>query len=473
MRYVEVGDMIVDATPVFHITDGGEVSVNWAPNGTLLKNMILLYDSQEQPVNAANEYLIHCKSIEKSQDLHSLAKGLLHFFNFLENENLSWDDMPRPKHLRPLYRFCNYLQSLHDEVDPVTGKRHLSSSTARSYRGAAIGMYKYWLGHGYVFQREPCQFFEASIHNISILGHINRFIRIQQTDLKIIARDKINRTSLPNHLRPLLKEKRPELQSLLSVIQTGRGYTKVRGKYIAKSISTEVCLAVLLALYTGMRRKEVLSFSSALVHYPQPGAKAFTIMIGPENYCHTKNSQSGEIKIPAWLMQLLARYKNTGRYKQRLSRYLQRFHQPLACQYPPLLLNNSGQPYNENSLNARWGEIRNAICIDHGIPEFSHKFHNLRSTYATYLTIALLQLVWPDDHPGSPNTPVMSRDQVEAEVQARLRHSSPQTTALYVKYWEDHYLERQSDRIHQEGLDQIYGDDNATKIWDSLLTHID
>lgn len=62
----------------------------------------------------------------------------------------------------------------------------------------------------------------------------------------------------------------------------------------------------------------------------------------------------------------------------------------------------------------------------------------------------------------------MTRDQVESEVQARLRHSSPQTTSLYVKFWEDNYLARQSDRIHQEGLDRIYGDDNTIGVWSHL-----
>ncbi len=153
----------------------------------------------------------------------------------------------------------------------------------------------------------------------------------------------------------------------------------------------------------------------------------------------------------------------------RLARFIAQKHDPFLCRYPPLLLSNQGNPYNENSLNARWGEIRNAIHIDHGISDFSHKFHNLRSTYATYLTIALLQLTYSSNHAELPNEPVLTRDQVEAEVQARLRHSSPQTTALYVKFWEDHVLGRQSDRVYQEGLDKIYGDDFSIGVWGDLL----
>lgn len=102
-------------------------------------------------------------------------------------------------------------------------------------------------------------------------------------------------------------------------------------------------------------------------------------MIGPSNCCKTKGGESGEIKIPAWLMEQLTIYKQSKRYQQRLARFIAQKHDPFLCRYPPLLLSNQGNPYNENSLNARWGEIRNAIHIDHGISDFSHKFHNLRS----------------------------------------------------------------------------------------------
>lgn len=469
VRYVEVGNMTIDATPNFNVNEDGEVSVSWGQDGTLIKGMILLFDSQDRPINEANEYLFHCKAVDQRQDVRSIAKGLMHFFTFLEKNGLCWDHMPRPRNQRPLYLFRDYLQALHDEVDPDTGKRRLASTTAKSYRGAAVGMYVYWLGYGKLFQRDPCRFYEAHIRDERMFGHINRYIKIQMTDLKFTVRDKVKNTKQPNHLRPLLKEQRPELQTLRAVLQTGRGYAQVKGEYVVKKISVETRIAVLLALYTGMRRSEVLSFSSSIVRMPHPGEQAIGIMIGPKNCCHTKGGETGEIKIPAWLMRQLVFYKQATRYIQRLAKFVEQTQDPFARHYPPLLLNNQGLPYSENSLNARWGEIRNAIHIDHGMPEFVHKFHNLRSTYATYLTISLLQLTYPSEHADRPNEPVLTRDQVEAEVQARLRHTSLQTTALYVKFWEDHYLGRQSDRVHQEGLDKIYGDDDSIGVWGDLL----
>ncbi len=468
VHYVEVGDLTVDATPNFYVNENGERCLEWAANGTTIHDMVLLFDAEGRPINAANEYLIYCKTVDKLQDIRSIAKGLMHFFDFLDTEKLSWDKMPRPRNQRPLYRFREYLQALHDEIDPETGKRRLASTTAKSYRGAAIGLYVYWQGYG-KFERDPCHIFEANISDYRKLGHINRNIKVQMTDLKIDARDKSKNTVLPNHLSPLLMETRPELQALKSIIKNGYGYVQVNGKYIKKSISSETKLAVLLALYTGMRRLEILSFSSSLIYMPRPDENAIPITIGPAIRCHTKGGESGEIKIPSWLMRLLFQYIHSRSYKNRLAKFIERTRDPLALKYPPLLLSSQGKPYSGNSLNARWSEIRNAIIIDQNLPKFAHKFHNLRSTYATYLTFSLLNLKFPENHPSHPNEPVLTRSQVEAEVQARMRHSSPQTTALYVKFWDEYHLEREADRIYQEELDNIYGDDEAIGMWNDTV----
>ncbi|MCL7703982.1 hypothetical protein M8368_11270, partial [Enterobacter kobei] len=148
VRYVKVGDMFVEATSAFNISEDGELLTSWHQDGIHLKNMYLLFDSHDRPINAANEYLIHCKAVNQLQDLSCIAKGLTLFFSFLEREQLCWSDMPRASHMRPLYRFRNYLQALHDEIDPLRGKRQLASSTVKSYRGAVVGMYAYWMGYG-------------------------------------------------------------------------------------------------------------------------------------------------------------------------------------------------------------------------------------------------------------------------------------------------------------------------------------
>ncbi|HDS6858601.1 TPA: site-specific integrase, partial [Enterobacter asburiae] len=65
-------------------------------------------------------------------------------------------------------------------------------------------------------------------------------------------------------------------------------------------------------------------------------------------------------------------------YIKRRNRYQELY--PENKDNPPLLLNQNGKPYASKTLDARWGEIRNAVRKE--LPSFSHKFHNLRSTYA-------------------------------------------------------------------------------------------
>jgi integrase len=468
VRYIDVGDIQIDSSYRFNIDENGELHKERQNDGVTVPKMYLLFDSYHRPINTANEYLIHCKAVDKNVDIKSTAKGLMHFFDFLESNNLQWDKMPRPRHKRPLYLFRDYLQALHDSIDPATGKRGLASTTAKSYRGAAVGMYSYWLSIGNIFERDPCRFYEASIKDERMLGHITKSISVQMTDLKIKARDKSKGSKIPNHLRPLLKNSTPELQSLISVLSRGVGYVEVKGVISKKAISIETTLAVLIGLYTGLRRMEILTLTSELIDTPKSASGATTIYIGPSINCHTKGGESGEIKIPHWLMRILLKYKRSSRYKKRLKKFNESSASSFAKKYPPLLLNNQGEQYSENTINARWGEIRKAIQVDCGLTAFSHKFHNLRPTYATYLTVALLQLRHPKGHKNA-GEPVLTRDQVEAEVQARLRHSDPSTTALYVKFWEDAELGRNSDKLYQEGLDQIYGDDQSLMVWDSLI----
>ena len=82
VRYVNVGDMSIDATPQPYIDpETGEIGVSYDDDGTVLKDMILLIDSNGMPISAANEYLINRKSCAPDSSISSLAKGLMHFFD--------------------------------------------------------------------------------------------------------------------------------------------------------------------------------------------------------------------------------------------------------------------------------------------------------------------------------------------------------------------------------------------------------
>ncbi|ADN75790.1 hypothetical protein Fbal_1586 [Ferrimonas balearica DSM 9799] len=475
VRYVKLDGFRVNATPHFKVSKYGEPRIEWADDGQVLDGLIQLFDSNDRPINCANRYLIYCMTVDRAKDLGTKAKALMHFFTFLEDHGLQWDHMPRPRNLRPLYRFRDYLQALHDQVlDPETNKRSLASSTAKAYIGAVTAMYVYWLGHGKVFFRDPCRFRVIKVKDERMLGHINGSIKVLSNDLKIDAKDKKERHLMPSKLRPLKQtEAEPDLDVLFQALEQGRGYAKENGVYKQTAISMETRLGVMLSLYTGMRIGEVLSFSSELVRFPKPGELAIEISIGPGVCCDTKNGTTGVIKIPAWLMRQLAIYKHSQRYRTRLAEFNSKnTDDKHKLRYPPLLLNRDGVKYEGGSFNARWGEIRRAIHLDFGLTSFKHKFHNLRATYAVNLLTALLAATHPMDHPKFPGEPMFTRDQALAEVQARLRHSSLDTTSLYLKHWDDENLGRKADRIHEQELDAIYGASEFIGVTDDILAEL-
>lgn len=472
VKYDAVGDMLIDATPICSVSniDGKNVyTVEYANDGVVLKDMYLLFDSEGKPISEANEYLIHIKSCSPSTDLASTAKGLMHFFSYCEQEGIAWDSTPRVQSNRPLYRFRDYLQSLHDTFDGTGKKRLIASSTANSYKGIAAAFVKFWLERGHHFTHPPCRYYETKIDTTGILAHVRRHIRVSTNDLKITAHDTNTDSKLPNHMRPLLK---PEKDALLQAIRSGYGLENRRGKLGKVKFQTAFKMLVLLSLTTGCRNKECATFSSALVTLPKANTNEATvsIQISPSVGCHTKNGKSRDIAVPNALMRQLFAYKNSAEYQERLKSYREKNAQnPFALRYPPMFLKKDGSIYSSGYLNARWGELRRMINDMNPDLGFEHKFHNLRPTYGTDLTVAFLTIKYPKDHPEHPNEYRFSRNQVEQLVQARLGHTDPSTTRLYVQFLEEQNLVRGADMAYEKHLNELLGAIDETSVDSELL----
>ncbi|MGE6416211.1 tyrosine-type recombinase/integrase [Alteromonas macleodii] len=450
------------AKPDFRIDDSGELIADWddtSVNAQHLNDVHALFNNRLQPVNAANEYLIHCKAVNKEKDTETKAKGLLHFFDFLERSGLDWSVMPRAQYQRPTYRFRDYLQKLHDTIDPSTNKRMLSGNTIKAYRSAVVGFYSYWLSRGFEFNRPPFEYHTVRVDNSGMLGHISKVFHVRTTDLKLNVHDSRSTNLSPSRLHPLSRE---ELDALNDVLTNRKVIRTTNGEETLVKLSIETKLSVLMAMMVGLRRSEILTFPSHLIVMPKPEQKKIDVTIGPVVNCDTKNGKTRTVEIPSNLMLLLYKYKNSANYKRRQSTFLKK-HSSSTLQYanPPIILNSNGDYYSPNSLNARWGEIR--ATIQKKLPSFFHKFHNLRSTYATYLAKALLSLVDPDT-----KKPLLSRDEVEARVQERLGHSNPDTTRFYIKF-----LDSQNGSVahmyHELALERIFEDDPSVKVLDEVM----
>lgn len=471
VRYVNVGDMSIDATPQPYIDpETGEIGVSYDDDGTVLKDMILLIDSNGLPISAANEYLINRKSCAPDSSISSLAKGLMHFFDYCEEQNIEWDSTPRIQSERPLYKFTAYLQELHDTiVDPATNKRLLASTTANTYKGAAVNLVRFWLEKDHHFTHPPCRFYKTKVENRGMLAHIQNKIKVDTTDLKIIAHDQDTSSKIPNHRRPLLKT---EKDALLKAIQDGLGLEKRDSQLHTVKLPQPFKMMSVLSLTTGIRKEEATTFSSTLVVMPKPDSNESTVKvdIDPSVGCHTKGGSSRQIAVPNEVMKQLFIYKNSAEYQTRLEKYKERNKgNKRALRYPPLFLKANGTRYSEGYINSRWVEVRNMINYRNPDLAFTHKFHNLRATFATDLTVALLKVKYPEDHPDHPNEYRFSRSQVEQLVQTRLGHSDPQTTRLYVEFLDEQNLVRNADVAYEKHLDELLGVNDGACVEEELI----
>lgn len=471
VRYVSVGDMTINATPRNHedpVT--GEISISYGNDGIVLKDMILLIDSNGEPISAANEYLINRKSCSPDSSVSSVAKGLMHFFDFCEQKNIEWDSTPRIQSERPLYKFTKHLQALHDEIiDPATNKRALASSTANTYKGAAVSLVRFWLEQGHHFTHPPCRFYKTKVQRDDMLAHINYEFKVDTTDLKLIAHDQDSSSKIPNHRRPLVKT---EKDALLETIKDGYGLEE-RNKQLHKvTLPQPFKMMSLFSLTTGTRKEEVNTFSSSQVVMPRADSKDTTVKvhIDPSVGCHTKGGKSRQIAIPNEIMKQLFIYKHSSEYQKRLAKYKElNKDNKRALRNPPLFLKANGTRYSEGYINSRWVEVRKMINYKYPDLAFTHKFHNLRATFATDLTSALLKVKFPEDHPERPNEYRFSRTQVEQLVQVRLGHSNPQTTRLYVEFLEEKNLVRNADLAYEKHLDELLGSSEGACVEEELM----
>lgn len=135
-------------------------------------------------------------------------------------------------------------------------------------------------------------------------------------------------------------------------------------------------------------------------------------------------------------MQTLYDYINSSRYIKRRNRYQDLY--PENKDNPPLLLNQNGKLYSAKTLDARWGEIRNSVRKE--LPNFSHKFHNLRSTYAVERLKELL-------------SSGVKEDKALDYLQSVMGHKNRATLLGYLKLCEDETIT--ANEIHEQALNII------------------
>ncbi|MFV5329671.1 tyrosine-type recombinase/integrase [Enterobacter roggenkampii] len=374
----ELPDLVVDQEIRRETdTDTGELSVRLEGTGQHLGKLPLLFTEDGSSIRVANNWLIHLKANLRKKEVNTQAQALLHYFTFLHDIGMSWNEMPISLRLRPTYAFRKHLRDMFKRGE-------LARSTANSYMGSVINFYKFYLARDHFFAYPPFKYEVVRLHRNSSHEYMkNNFIHVDTTDLRLKLPSDTRHFGLSRKLVPISSN---EWQIVESVYKTrGIGVSNSAGEGNEVPLSEESKLAIDLSRYSGLRRSEIISLRAKQIYKPdteQLKKKYLNntegLLLDPRQGVETKNGTIRTAEIHAELMQALYDYINSSRYIKRRKKYEEIY--PENKDNPPLLLNQNGKPYAGKTLDARWGEIRNAVRKE--LPNFSHKFHNLRSTYA-------------------------------------------------------------------------------------------
>jgi hypothetical protein len=207
-------------------------------------------------------------------------------------------------------------------------------------------------------------------------------------------------------------------------------------------LSEEFLLALEICRYSGLRREELITLRARQIYKPDGERlhKKYLIhseglTLDPKFGVRTKNGTVRHAEILVSLMEKIHIYINSERYLRRKKLFEQ--YNPADADNPPILITQCGGFYSPKSLDARWGELRNAIRAV--APCFDHKFHNLRSTYAVFRLKELL------------NRGLKEADALDY-LQAVMGHKQRSTLLAYLKLSRQ---EKSANQVFEDSLERL------------------
>lgn len=432
----EVPDFVVDQQIRREIdTSTGELSVCFEGAGNHLGKLPLLFKEDGSSIRAANIWLIHLKVNLRKKLVNTQAQALLHYFTFLNDIEIEWDYMPVPIRLRPTYAFRKHLRDMYK-----SGK--IARSTANSYMGSVINFYKFYLARNHDFENPPFKYEIVKVKSSGTHEYMKvNFIHVDTTDLRLKLPNDTSYFGLSRKLVPLNTKEWNVLVRCYK--ENGVGISRSKDGDKKVSLSEEFKLAVELSRYAGLRRSEIVTLKARAIYKPDSEQlkrkyliHSAGLTLDPRLGVDTKNGTVRIAEIPTELMMALHEYINSSRYIQRRKKYEEYCSE--GKDNPPLFLSQNGRPYSPKTLDARWGELRNAVKEE--LPNFGHKFHNLRSTYAVE---RLKELI----------SSGLKEGKALDYLQSVMGHKSRETLLGYLKLCEE---ESTANEIHELAIEVVW-----------------
>ncbi len=350
-----------------------------------LEGIPTFYYSNHEYITPVNLWINHLVNYRKAKDLNSTVRALKRYFNFLEENSLSWDKFPTAKYLRPTYRFRN------DNLLTNARLGQIQFSTASLYMRHVVKFYEWCIHQKFLNVNEsgkPFDYEMVKIRNTGMMNHLNPHYIVSSTDLRV----KVPLKERVQSLNPLSKN---ELEPFAKALST---------------FNIEFIIHQLLQVQSGLRLQEACTFPLCLALELEFSDKS-EVKIGPMNGVATKYGKERKVEISPSLRALLVGYAKSKRRRLRLKKNNSSF----------LLVSKSGAPFSPNNVQQSFRRLRNAVERETS-SLFSHTTHDLRATYCTYRLASLLEIG-------------MQKDAV-TQMMAWMGHSSEATTWKYVDFLE-------------------------------------
>ena len=348
-----------------------------------------LYSKDGEFNRQANRYIFYQKAVKQAKDINPLTQALKTYYTFLEDNNLEWDVFPTIKRMKPTYLFRSHLLKAIKNED-------LAASTASIRMNYIVKYYKWLMYEGYlrVSDTKAAPFITEFVGKSrdDMLAHTSKEFSVETTDLRI----KVPRDSNSKNIRPL---KPLSLENFKTLV-----------RYFPH-ITEELKLQIMIAVGTGLRIQEVATLTLEAIETATPFAESehiYSVTVGPNNGVQTKFGIKRTIEMSSSLLKEIKKYMISDRRFKRVNK-LQNLEPSKrktsealldalnrSEKHEPLFVSSHGYPATSKVIESRWIELKKQIKKEH--PKFDHRFHDLRSTYATYRLHDLLENNLPQSH---------------------------------------------------------------------------
>lgn len=416
------------------------------------KELCIIVQANGLPLEPHNQYLHH-KLKEGAETTSPSAHALLSFQRYLNDQNKTYQSLTEDPKEGVVFEYVDYLISISKQVCKSTGvilenEDGYSESTARAYVNVVIDFYKWLHRSGLFFITPAKQPFTVQvitkrlargIDQDQLLGHINsrsRFLRTETTDL-IKRLGNVQRTPSYKKLKPMTDE---DKEIFIDHIKSWpkRGQSKTHS------------LMFRLAIATGLRVEELVTFPCSGIHHPTGDAEDINFTIGPFNGCKTKFDKVRTIRVPYDLMLELNAYLHSQDRKFLLEKrkirleeehrkenevrkklhilngepestfqadeFIKADHEEVNY----LFVSAKGDKFKKNTLQSKLSKARKKLHATH--PNWHYRMQDLRSTFATHWLLR------------EADSRMMIFDLLISELADLMGHNSTHTTQKYINF---------------------------------------